>query len=302
MLGAIVAALGGSFFFALAAALQHREALRIGGSGVGGFRVLWKLCHRPWWVVGVASDVLSVALHVIALSMATLSLVQPLGVMGVVFAIPLGAAVRGHRIRPLDLAAAAVVVIGLTVLLRTLPVSTSVHVPALRSVLGLTALTVVLVALATAVARLTAGRRRTLLLAGGAGAAFGATAVLVRTLLLLLEGSGSAAEMIWTGVCVAVLAVGGYLLLQSAYRAGHFAGAVATATVLDPVVAVLAGGFLLRESLPTGPVTLLIIGVSGLLVCAGVALLVRSPASLSLGPVEGSTEPETTDHPDALIR
>lgn len=302
MLGAIVAALASSFCFALAAALQHREALQVGGSGVGGMRMLWKLSQRPWWLVGVVADVSSVVLHVLALSMATLSLVQPLGVMGVVFAIPLGAAVRGHRIRLLDLAAAAVVVVGLTAILKALPASTSVKVPSPGSILGLTALVVVVVALATVGANLAAGRSRALLLAGSAGTAFGATAVLVRTLLLLLRDHGWTWVIVVTGTCVVLLAVGGYLLLQSAYRAGHFAGAVATATVLDPVVAVLAGGLLLGEDLPTGLVPLLVIGIAGLMVCAGVALLVRSPASLSLAPVQTPPKHESTGRPDALVR
>lgn len=96
MVGAIAAALASAVCFALAAALQHREALGTDAAGVADIRLLWRLCRRPLWLAGVAADLASMALHVFALSMASLALVQPLGVTGIVFAIPLAALVRRH--------------------------------------------------------------------------------------------------------------------------------------------------------------------------------------------------------------
>ena len=290
MAGAIAAALASALCFALAAALQHREALGTHAASVADIRLLWRLCRRPLWLAGVVADLASMALHVFALSMASLALVQPLGVAGIVFAIPLAALVRRQRIRRLDLLAAAAVVVGLVALLESLPTSSVPHVPSMRIVVVATACAAVAVAAATIGAHHLPGRPRALLLAGGAGTAFGLTAVLVRTLLLLSRVAGTTPAVIVTSVCIAVLGIGGYLLLQSAYRSGHFAGSLATSTVLNPVVAVLAGHLLLGEVLPTDPVRLVVIGLAIAFVVAGVAALVRSPAALAvLGGANGPT-------------
>jgi drug/metabolite transporter (DMT)-like permease len=281
---AVIAALASAFCFALAGALQHREALHVGTCGVADVRLLWNLGRRPLWLVGVGCDLLSMALHVFALSLATLAVVQPLGVTGIVFAIPLAAVLRKQRIRRLDLAAAGAVVLGLIVLLRALPTSHQVRVPSVGLVLPASLAVLVLVAIMTMVGHFCPGRPRAILLAAGAGTAFGLTAVLVRTLIVLSRHVGTAGTVVAVSICIGVVGLAGYLLLQSAYRAGHFAASLATSTVLNPVVAVLAGALLLHEALPSDPGTLVVIGLAALLVCAGIALLVRSPAALSLAP------------------
>jgi drug/metabolite transporter (DMT)-like permease len=282
MVGAILAALSSAFCFALAAALQHREALGTKAAGVADIRLLWRLCQRPLWLAGVAADLASMALHVLALSMASLALVQPLGVTGIVFAIPLAALLRRQRIRRLDLLAAGLVVGGLIALLHSLPTSSVPHLPPAAHLVLSTAVALAAAAAATTAAHHLPGRPRAVLLAGAAGTAFGLTAVLVRTLLLLSRLAGSAPSVVITSVCIAVLGLGGYLLLQSAYRSGHFAGSLATSTVLDPVVAVVAGHLLLGEVLPTDPARLVVIGIAVALVVTGVAALVRSPAAMAV--------------------
>ncbi len=282
MVGAIIAALSSAFCFALAAALQHREALGTDAGGVADIRLLWRLCHRPLWLTGVAADLGSMALHVFALSMASLALVQPLGVTGIVFAIPLAALLRRQRIRHLDLLAAGLVVAGLIALLKSLPTSSVPRLPTVASIVLATVCVVAAAAAATTAAHHLPGRPRALLLAGAAGTAFGLTAVLVRTLLLLSRLAGSTPSVVVTSVCIAVLGLGGYLLLQSAYRSGHFAGSLATSTVLDPVVAVVAGHLLLGEVLPTDPARVIVIGLAAACIVTGVAALVRSPAALAV--------------------
>src|ERR1700712_4125909 len=61
---AVLAALASAVCFALGAALQHREAIAVTSGGVADPRLLWKLCHRPLWLVGTLADLGSMALHV----------------------------------------------------------------------------------------------------------------------------------------------------------------------------------------------------------------------------------------------
>lgn len=293
MTGAIAAALTSAFCFALAAALQHREALGTNAGGVADIRLLWRLCQRPLWLAGVAADLASMALHVLALSMASLALVQPLGVTGIVFAIPLAALLRRQRIRRSDLFAAGVVVVGLIALLEALPTTSTPRLPSIAAIVITTICVLATAAAATFAAHHLPGRPRALLLAGAAGTAFGLTAVLVRTLILLSRLAGSTPSVVTASICIAALGLGGYLLLQSAYRCGHFAGSLATSTVLDPVVAVLAGHLLLHEALPSDPVRLMVIAGAAALIVAGVFTLVRSPAAMALF----ASEPPTDSSP-----
>lgn len=300
MVVAVLAALASAFCFALGAALQHREALVVPSAHVADVRLLWKLCHRPWWLAGTVADLGSMSLHILALSLGTLALVQPLGVTGLVFAIPLAAVLRRQRIRRLDILAAVGVVGGLIALLKSLPSNASAGVPSVWSVVWMVAGVLAAVTALTFGAHLAPGRPRALLLAGAAGTAFGLTAVLVRTLLISVRQPASGPVVIAGSVAIALLGPYGYLLLQGAYRAGHFAASIAATTVLNPLVAVVAGGLLLHERLPTGPGHLSVIGGAVLVICGGVALLVRSPAILSLAPVEEHPTQEDDARPHVV--
>lgn len=292
---AVLVALLSAFCFALAAALQHREALTVAGTGVADVRLLGRLGRRPLWWAGVGCDVASMVLHVVALSLATLAVVQPLGVMGIVFAVPLAALLRRQHLRSADLAAVVAVAVGLVALLRCLPSSPELRVPSAAVILASTVAVLVLMVTATMFAHFRPGRIRPILLAMAAGAAFGLTASLVRVLILLARRPGTGPTIVVAAVCIVVLGLSGYLLLQSAYRSGHFAASLATSTVFNPVVAVLAGGVLLGEPLPTDPIQLTVIAAAGVLVCGGIARLVRSPAALNLAP-------PSCPNPDAAAR
>ncbi len=278
--GAVLAALAAAFCFALAAALQQREAGRANGYGVADPRLLWKLAHRPVWLAGIAADALSAALHVLALSLGSIALVQPLGVTGLLFAIPMMALLRHQRVRGRDLLAAVVVLSGLAVLLSLFPAARQSQVAHQSVVIGVVIGSVLLAVGAVGAAYLAPGRPRALLLAAGAGLSFGITAVLARALLELIGREGGGAVIMTAAVGIALLIPTGYLLLQNAYRAGHFAASLATAVVVDPLAAVLGGVLVLNEPLPqaTGQAVTAILAAAAII--GGVAALVRSPAHL----------------------
>ena len=278
---AVLAALASAFCFALGAALQHREAIAVTSGGVADPRLLWKLCHRPLWLVGTLADLGSMALHVLALSVGTLALVQPLGVTGILWAIPLAAVLRRQAVRRADLLAGVAVAIGLFALLQSLPTRPGHHLPGWTFIVVLAAGVFVFAATMTAIAHFAPGRPRAILLAVAAGTSFGMTAVLIRTLMLLIRHGGSVGQFTSAAIATSILGLIGYMLLQTAYRSGHFAGSLAATTVLNPVVAVLAGGLLLHEGLPAGWKHLTVIGVAAIVICAGIAQLVRSPAVLT---------------------
>ncbi len=280
LIGAIAAALAGAALFALAAVLQQEEALRARTATLLDARLLWRLAHRPRWVIGIAADVISAGLHVLALGLGPVTLVQPLGITGLVFAVPLRAVVHHRRTRTVDVVAAVAVLAGLAMVLYLLTPSTdtgSMSTPAVLTVGGVAVAAIVLALGASTIAALP-GRFRGVVLATGAGAAFGVTAVLISAILSLFGRPRSGMLIGWASLAVVLLIPLGYLALQNAYRAGHFASSLALAVVVDPLVAVFAAAYLLSQPLPSAAGRLTFLVISGVVVIAGLGVLVGSPA------------------------
>jgi hypothetical protein len=70
------------------------------------------LVRRPWWWLAVAATVAGAVLHVAALVLGPLSVVQLFGVLTLVLALPLGALISGRAVTGGQWRAAAGVVCG----------------------------------------------------------------------------------------------------------------------------------------------------------------------------------------------
>ncbi len=99
---AISLALLSSFLFALAAALQQREASTLRDDQAGSIRMLLILVRRPFWLGGVAADAGGFIAVAGALAVGRLVVVQPLIVTVLLFALPLSSRLTGRRVRRND--------------------------------------------------------------------------------------------------------------------------------------------------------------------------------------------------------
>lgn len=274
---AVVAALVGAWCYALAAALQHHEAARATTSGVANPRLLWQLAHRPLWLAGVGATGSGAGLHVLALAHGPLTLVQPLGVTELLFAIPLAAALRRHRVQRWELVAALSVVAGLGLLLSSLPLGSGTVPVRAAAVGGTVAAAGILASAAAALSATTNGRLRPVFLAIAAGIAFGTASALVRVLVLMWQLPGpTTVSIVLAGVGLVILAPLGFLLTQSAYRGKNFPAALATIIVMDPLAGAVWGVVLLHEPLPATPIQTLAAASGAVLVAVGVGSLARS--------------------------
>ncbi|GAA3039061.1 DMT family transporter [Streptosporangium longisporum] len=256
-------ALLGSLFFALGAALQQFEAARTSPA------VLGRLVRRPRWLLGGLSIAAGTALHVVALKYGPLTLVQPMGVASLLFALPFAAALQRRRPGTRELAAAAVIAIGLVGLVLVVPVHTGEpHLSTAEAVVLLTGASAAALALYVT-ARHASRAVRACLLATGAGVLYGATATLTR---VLVDGAWEP----WFLLAVPMPALLALALLQRAYAVGHFGVAFAALQVADPLTAVAFGALLLGEPLPTGPASTLTALVAAALTAAGTAALART--------------------------
>src|SRR4051794_41476562 len=84
--------------FAVGSVLQQSAAREAPREDALSWRLLVDLAHRPRWLLGIASDVVSFGFQALALSFGPLALVQPLSVTGLLFAVPLAVRWRGQRL------------------------------------------------------------------------------------------------------------------------------------------------------------------------------------------------------------
>ncbi|GAA3114774.1 hypothetical protein GCM10010466_02250 [Planomonospora alba] len=265
-------ALAGSLFFALGAALQQFEA--VGAAGPA----LTRLLRRPRWLLGGLAIGAGTALHIVALRYGPLTVVQPMGVASLLFALPCAAALRHRRPRRGELASAAVIAAGLAGLVLVVPEHGGP--PSLgigKAAALLAAAAAVALALRAAAGRVSPAGRAALL-ATGAGVLYGATATLARVLV-------SGGVELWLLLATPVPALFALALLQRAYAVGHFGLAFAALQVADPLTAVAFGALLLGEPLPTGVAsTLTALAAAGLTAAGTVALARTTPLSPAPGP------------------
>ncbi|MER7505852.1 DMT family transporter [Nonomuraea pusilla] len=236
---AAVIALVGSLFFALGAALQQFEA---SGSAEPG---LLALLRRPRWLLGGLSILAGGGLHIVALGLGPLTVVQPMGVASLLFALPIAAALHGRRPTRAELTAAAVVAAGLIGLVLLVPESDGPARLEPSGVVTLLAVAGVAAVLLWAGARAASPAGRAALLATGSGVLYGATATLVRA---LVDGGWNW----WYLLALPVPALLALMMLQRAYAVGHFGVSFASLQIADPLTAVAFGALLLGEPLPTG--------------------------------------------------
>jgi hypothetical protein len=273
---AVGLALCSAFLYALAAALQRLAAGRTGDRSHDGRAFFGALVRQPVWWGGVGSMAAGAGIHVVALGLGSVTLVQPIGVLALVLALPLDARFERRVVTRAEWAAAAVLVAGLGGLLALAP-----HhggggtAPPAGLVVVVVAAGVVLALLVVASARLRTASRA-ICRAAGAGLCAGTTSGLVRPVLHGLHRGPFDAGLLTAGVAVLVLPVLGLLLLQTAYRDGGLDAGLATQTTIDPVVAGTIGIAVLGERFTGGPGGAVLAAACAVVTVAGLVWLIRS--------------------------
>ncbi|MFI7134275.1 DMT family transporter [Nonomuraea sp. NPDC050153] len=263
-------ALVGSLFFALGAALQQFEAV---GSAKPG---LLTLLRNPRWLLGGASILTGGGLHIVALGLGPLTIVQPMGVASLLFALPIAAALHGRKPSPKELAAAGVVAAGLIGIVLLVPNAQGPTYLGPDGVLTLLGVAGVAAVLLWAASKAASPAGRAALLATSSGVLYGATATLMR---VLLDGTWNW----WYVLALPVPLLLALVMLQRAYAVGHFGVSFASLQIADPLTAVAFGALLLDEPLPTGIVPI----AAALLTAAGTVALART------SPLESRNTPPT---------
>ncbi|WP_320772993.1 DMT family transporter [Streptomyces sp. CRN 30] len=229
--------------------------------------------RRPGWWGAVALNGTGAVLHVAALAYGPLSLVQPLGALTIVCALPMAALFLGRRAGATAWRGAVMATVGLAGLLALVGAADAQSLHGAQRVVVATATGGAVVALM--VAARAAHRHpavRSTLLAVAAGVAFGMSSVFTKTVAVDWTG-GVASDDLPSLAVIGVLATAGMLLSQAAYRGAGLAAPLATLTVVNPVVAAAVGITMFGETFRHGTTgTVLALGC-GVVAAGGLILL-----------------------------
>ncbi|MER6160244.1 DMT family transporter [Streptomyces sp. NPDC001868] len=252
--------------YAGGAIVQERVAVSSPGQAYAPLR-------RPVWWAAVGLNGLGGLLHVVALAYGPLSLVQPLGALTIVFALPMAALFVGRKAGATAWRGAIMATVGLAGLLSLVGSADTQSLDTTQRVL------VAVVSGGAVAALMVAGHAahrhpavRSILLAVASGVAFGMSSVFTKTVAVDWTDGVTLADLPTLAV-IGVFATAGLLLSQAAYRSGGLAAPLATLTVVNPVVAAAVGITMFGETFRYGTAgTLLALGC-GVVAAGGLILL-----------------------------
>lgn len=277
--------------FAVSNALQHRAAGSVPREVDSAVRVLALVARKPAWLMAMAVSFAAVTLHGSALRYGSVSMVQPLMVVGVVMAVLVRAALDLAVPTWLELRAVLITMGGLAVLLACSAPGPSAGPPAYR-VIGL----LVVVGLTIAVfvlnflSRVTDGpAAQAIALSITSGLMFGLTAGLLKLLGLVLP-SGDPARVVPVVAGLVFAGALGIAMNQRAYQIAPLSLAMPLINLVDVLVAVTIGVLVFHELPAHTPVLLGLQAVA--VACLGLGL--RQVARLADQPAHSELITEGT--------
>ena len=256
-------ALIAAFLFALAAALQQKGSLNLPTISLADPMSLVRLVGEKVWLLGTLALFAGYLFQAGALDRGRLSVIQPLLVTTVVFALPLGYFLTKQHVGRREVVGAVVIIIGLGLFVSFGdPAGGNENASNLQWAIAIGLLSLLSVLL------LVFGRGGGLSMKAAvygtvAGILFGLSSALTKPTLDFLHESVGTMLSHWECYALAVAGVLGFLLQQVSLGTGRLAPSVATVSVANPIVGILIGILLLDERL-SSPAWHIVVAVGGL--------------------------------------
>jgi drug/metabolite transporter (DMT)-like permease len=251
---AIGAALGSALCFALASVLQQRAAARVATDR--SLRMLHDLIRRPVWIAGLVTAAATLVLQFVALANGELALIQPLMLLGLLFALPVSVLLENCKPSPREWLWALVLVVGLTLFLVAAHPSAGPLLPNDSWMFSLGGGALALICVLVLLGYGPAKRHRAALFGLGTGIAYGVSAALMKYCYGLASDTPTRLLTSWPLYALVLIGGGGIMLNQVAYRSGPLAGALPPLAIADPVVATICGVAAFDEVLQTSPLAI----------------------------------------------
>lgn len=276
---AIALAVIASISFASGAAAQHRgvdATVEIHDRALTPRRML-QLIRTPVWLLGLFLVVLGAAIHIVALKLAPLTVIQPVGILAVPISVLISMKLNKIRPGPMVWASVAITVAGIVGF--TIIAANSVKADPVLDVPSVIWMAAGVAAVASASLALLGhfGPRwlRCLAYACGGAVLYGLGSGFIKMLTEIITGPDPLLHpTIWlaAGGLLTTYAIGGWMI-QQGYASGPAEIVVGSMTTVDPVVAVLFGLVVLQEGAGMAAGAPWAMAAAGLVACSGVVLL-----------------------------
>jgi len=256
--------------FALAATLWQKAALGLSGVSFRRPTSLVVLLTRWVWLLGLLAQVVGVVLQGAALDRGRVSIIQPLLVTTVIWALPLGYFLTQQTIGAREVIGSAIIVVGLALF-----ASFGHPAAGVDNAPGSDWVASILVICAVCVSLLVFANRGSLsmkaaLLGTTAGLLYGLSATLMKPVVesLHTESLGAVVSgwQFWVWGAAGLI---GFLFQQLSLSTGRLVPSVAAVSVANPVVSVILGALVLQERLEKNPPWHAVVAVGAL----GLALI-----------------------------
>lgn len=245
----ILLALIAALLFALATVLQQRVAMTASDREARSPWFMLRLARSPVWLAGIALVWIGYGFHVAALSGGEIVVVQPILAMTMVFALPIGARLSAQRLDRGDLGAALLAAAGLAAFLLISEPTAGIDEPAAGPWIAWGGASLLAGAALVWIGFGRGPRPKAALIGTAAGILFGLHGVLTKALAERLHdgiGPTLGSWVLWASLAVALASMAAS---QIALQAGDLPPAIATESVVDPVVSVVLGVGLYQETI-----------------------------------------------------
>ena len=274
---AALLALLAAFFFALAATLWQKAALGLDGVSLRQPRSLLGLLTQGVWLSGLAAQGLGVALQAAALDRGRVSIIQPLLVTSVIWALPLGYFMTRQKITARVVIGAGIVVVGLAVFASFGDPAAGVDDAPWYDWIASIAVLGSMCAALLLFANRGSATARAATLGTIAGILYGLSATLMKPVVENLHAGGVNSVLgNWEFWVMTAGGLVGFVFQQLSLSTGRLVPSVATVSVANPVVSVMLGALVLQERLDTDPPWSAVLGIGGLALALFGAVVISS--------------------------
>ena len=275
--------------------LQQRAASARPKDEQLSLRLITSLVRNKTWLLGIGMAFLSYAFQAVALALGPLTLVQPLLVCELIFAIPISVRLRGARLGRREWTAVLMVVAGLVIgIASAYPKGGSPLQPFSSWTYALGGVGVVAVG-SVLVGRLFGGPARASLFALAGASILGLQSGLFAATIALLRHDIAQTFLTWQPYALIVASFAGMFLVENAYHAGPLAASMPVMDAALPLVSISIGVALFGEQVRTGALALAGTAVGLVLLLAGIVALDTSSLIRREQRVEHREKEETAE-------
>lgn len=287
---AVLCSVAAAVCYATSNVLEQREAELVPAEHALRVQLIAHLVRRPLWVLGFLSDAGGYVFEALALGVGALVFVQPILATGLLLSLFLGALVDHRPVGRAGWAAALALAGGVALFLYEVSPTGGHPVAPLSSWFEVGLPFGGLIAVGIGVGSLTHGTARAVFLGIAAGACFGLSSALTKGFVSFLGDGVFAWVGHWEPYALAVFAISGLVIGQSAFQTGSLAASLGALEVMGPVCGAVLGVGVLGEHVDTGgPGSMVAVVASVVAMAWGVVALARveHPAPPRPAPVPG---------------